>query len=172
MHGAARGARLHRPRPRCAAASRTRSSATRMLEQLGPAVNASKACSSTARPETARPSSPKAWDGRSAATCTCRTRSTSTARSSRCTTRSTTSRSRADDRIADRSSSQRAARPPLGSHPAAGRDGRRRADARHARPDVQPDLEVLRSAAPAEGERRRVPRGRLRPAAHAARRIC
>ena len=61
-----------------------------------------------------------------------------------------------------------AARSPLGPHPPAGRDGRRRADARHARPRVQPAVEVLRGADPAEGERRRVPGRRLRPAADAA----
>ena len=35
-----------------------------------------------------------------------------------------------------------------------------------------PLVEVLRGAAPAEGQRRRVPGGRLRPAADAAARIC
>ena len=60
------------------------------------------------------------------------------------------------------------ARPALGTDPAAGRRGRRRADARDARPDVQPDLEVLRSADPDEGQRRRVRRRRLRPPAHSA----
>ena len=112
---------------------------------------------------------PKAWARRSAATCTCRTRSTWTATSSRCSTRSATSRSRRRGCGArGQRHPLRAARPPVGAHPAAGRHGRRRAHARHARPDVQPDLEILRGADPAEGERRRVPRGRLRPPAHAA----
>ena len=62
----------------------------------------------------------------------------------------------------------RAPRSPLGAHPPPGRRRRRRADARDARPDVQPDLEVLRGADPAEGQRRRVRRRRLRPAAHSA----
>ena len=60
------------------------------------------------------------------------------------------------------------ARSPLGEDQAAGRRGRRRADARDARPDVQPDLEVLRSADPDEGQRRRLRRRRLRPPAHRA----
>ena len=51
-------------------------------------------------------------------------------------------------------------------------DRRRRADARHARPDVQPDRQVLRGADPDEGQRRRVPGRRLRPPAHPAARTC
>ena len=70
---------------------------------------------------------------RSAATCTCRTPSTSTATSSRCSTRSTTSRSRPRRETVERHR-RGAARSPLGAHPPAGRHGRRRADARHARP--------------------------------------
>ena len=59
-------------------------------------------------------------------------------------------------------------RPAVGEDPPAGGRGRRRADARDARPDVQPDREVLRGADPAEGQRRRVRRRRLRPPAHSA----
>ncbi len=61
---------------------------------------------------------------------------------------------------------QRLDRPPLGEdHPPGGR-GRRRADARDARPDLQPDRALLRGADPDEGQRRRVRRRRLRPPAH------
>ena len=60
------------------------------------------------------------------------------------------------------------ARSPVGEDQAAGGRRRRRADARDARPDVQPDLEVLRSADPDEGQRRRVRRRRLRPPADPA----
>ncbi len=63
-----------------------------------------------------------------------------------------------------------AARSALGPYSASRGGRRRRAHARHARPHVQPDFEVLRSADSAEGERRRVPRGRLRPSADATRR--
>ena len=67
---------------------------------------------------------------------------------------------------------RRGLRSPLGAHRAAGGRRRRRADARDARPDVQPDRQVLRSADPDEGQRRRVRRRRLRPAADSARATC
>ena len=57
-------------------------------------------------------------------------------------------------------------RSPLGAREAPGRDGRRRAHARDARPELQPDREVLRGAAADEGQRRRLRRRRLRPPAH------
>ena len=58
--------------------------------------------------------------------------------------------------------------PPVGPHPPPRRHRRRRADTRDARPGVQPHLEVPRSPDPHESQRRRVPRGRLRTAAHAS----
>ena len=116
--------------------------------------------------ETGRPSSRKGWAARSAATCTCRTPSRSTATSSPCSTRSPTSSSKRTSRLEPHRSGP--ARSAVGPHPASGRHRRRRADARHARPHLQPDVEVLRGAAPAEGQRRRLPRRRLRPPAHAA----
>ena len=99
--------------------------------------------------------------------CTCRTPSTSTARRSRCSIRSTTCRTATTGAVAERRRGG-GARSPLGADPAAGGRRRRRADARHARPDVQPDRQVLRSADPDEGQRRRVRRRRLRPPAHSA----
>ena len=87
---------------------------------------------------------------------------------SRCSTRSATQPHDGDRRVSTASSSTVGARPPVGAHPPAGRRGRRRADARDARPDVQPDLEVLRGADPDEGQRRRVRRRRLRPPADSA----
>src|SRR5262245_12137339 len=56
----------------------------------------------------------------------------------------------------------------MGSDPAPGRDGRRRADARHARADLQSDRKVLRGAGSVEGERRRAARRRLRASARSA----
>ena len=73
---------------------------------------------------------------------------------------------------ASTASSPPRARSPLGEDPAAGRRGRRRADSRDARSDLQSDREILRSADPAQGERRRVRRRRLRPSADAGRATC
>ena len=63
-------------------------------------------------------------------------------------------------------------RSPLGTDRPSGGRGRRRADARNAGPDVQPDRAVLRSADPDESQRRRVRRRRLRPPAHSRRATC
>ena len=61
------------------------------VRQAGAGGQLRQAFFSMASPGTARPSSPRGSAARSARTCTFRTRSTSTARSSRCSIRSTTS---------------------------------------------------------------------------------
>ena len=60
-------------------------------------------------------------------------------------------------------------RPALGPDPPAAGRRRRRTDARVPRPGLQPVAAVLRGAAAPEGQRRRVPGGRLRPRAGVAR---
>ena len=63
-------------------------------------------------------------------------------------------------------------RPPMGAVPAADGHGRRRADARCARAELQPVDRVLSRARAGDRQRRRAGHRRLRPAAGARRAIC
>ena len=94
------------------------------------------------------------------------------AASSGCSIRSITRSIATDEDDDTASTTRRPRRSALGALPPADGDGRRRADARVARTELQPDDRLLPRAGAGGRQRRRAGHRRLRPAARARRAIC
>ena len=132
------------------------------MDQLGRPSTPATRCSSTALPATARRSS-----RRRSTTCSTATSSIPHAlevEGSIIRFFDPVNHEPIEEAVNDDARSRRRQRPPLGPLPPADGHGRRRADARSARAELQPDARLLPRAGAGGGQRRRAGHRRLRPA--------